>query len=68
MRLCDLLPPPPQHEVQHLKQQQAHSAPQHMHRAMQVITEKRMRPPIMIAAMTGHLRNVSKGRLPDEWQ
>jgi hypothetical protein len=56
MRLCPDRPPPlGQQHVQHLQQQMAHSAPQHMHRAMHTITEIAMRDPTMITTMTGHL-------------
>ena len=60
-RLWPLPPLPLQQHVQHLKQQQAHSAPQHMHRAMQVTTDMTMRAPMMITTITGHLLSVSKG-------
>lgn len=58
MRLCpeERPPPPLQQQVQHLQQQIAHSAPQKMQRAMQVMTEMRMIEPTTIPAMTGHLQ------------
>lgn len=59
MRLCPDLPPPLQQQVQHRKQQHAHSAPQHMQRAMHVRTEMRMREPMIMPTMTGHLVVVS---------
>jgi hypothetical protein len=46
--------------VQHLQQQMAHSAPQHMHRAMHMITDKAISPPTTIPTMTGHLLRVSR--------
>ena len=45
--------------MQHLKQQQASSAPQHMHLAMHMTRESTMMLPKMIATMTGHLSDVS---------
>ena len=63
-RLCPLPPLPLQQQVQHRKQQHANSAPQHMHRAMQVTTDMRMRLPTMIATMTGHLFECEHGISP----
>ncbi|EKG18038.1 hypothetical protein MPH_04728 [Macrophomina phaseolina MS6] len=47
---------PGQQALQQLRQPQQHSAPQQRQRAQQYSSEKTMRPPIMMAAMTGHLR------------
>lgn len=59
MRLCPDLPPPLQQQVQQRKQQHAHSAPQHMQRAMHVTTEMMMREPMTMPTMTGHLVGMS---------
>lgn len=58
-RSWPFLLPDGQQQVQHLKQQQANSAPQHTQRATQRTTDRTMRPPTMMATMTGHLSNVS---------
>jgi hypothetical protein len=53
---------PPQ-QSQHFKKEkqlQQHDIPQHAHRTIHQRTERRIKPPIIIPAMTGHLRNVSR--------
>jgi hypothetical protein len=43
----------------HRKQVQQQDIPQQQHRTMHVTTERTIKPPIIIAAMTGHLQYVA---------